>query len=429
MIRSTIKAIKLRLTDPFWKNVATLFSGSALAQALPILVLPIITRIYTKEALGFYFVYAAIGMLTQIVASLQYQLAIVLPKEKKDAQKLLSINFILVVFISALIAITIWLLFDFIASFIQQKDLLLWLYAIPFSTLFLGWFNAISYYFNREKKYKIISVGKVTKSVVLSIFHIVFGIIGFLKSGLILGLILGQFASMLTLFVFLFKKTDFKPNFNFSELKAILFKYKDIPLFNTLISFLNTLSNQLPLFLLSRFFGTSAAADYGIANRILNTPLNLVSSSVGQVFFQESSNINNKKGDLHKLVKSIYKRLFKIGIIPLIIAAIFTPFIFKSLFGEQYISSALMVQIIIPWVFLGFLTQPVSSLFTVLKKQKFMSLINIVVLGFRFIALYLGFYLYNNMLISVLFYAIVGVLFNIFQLYYFLRISKENVTY
>ncbi len=429
MIKIIREKISTVFEDQFWRNVATLFTGSAIAQALPILIFPILTRVYSKEALGFYFVYAAVGMLTQIVASLQYQLAIVLPKEKKDAQKLLSINFILVAFISALIAIAIWLLFDFIAGFIQQKDLLIWLYAVPFSTLFLGWFNALSYFFNREKKYKIISVGKVTKSVVLSVFHIVFGVIGFIKSGLILGLIIGQFASMLILFVFLFKKTDFKINLNLIELKAVFIKYKDIPLFNTLISFLNTLSNQLPLFLLARFYGVVTAGDYGLANRILNTPLSLISLSVGQVFFQESSDINNKKGDLHNLVKSIYKRLFKIGVIPIIFVTIFAPFIFQLFFGDEYLSAARMVQIIIPWVFLGFLTQPVSSLFTVLKKQKFMFFINMVVLGFRFIALYLGFYLYNNMLVSVLFYAIVGVLFNIFQLYYFLKISKENVTY
>jgi O-antigen/teichoic acid export membrane protein len=102
MIEKIVGGIKARLKDPFWKNVATLFSGSALAQALPIIILPVITRIYSKEALGFYFVYVAIGLLTQIVVSLQYQLAIMLPKETKDAYKVLSLNFILVSGISLL---------------------------------------------------------------------------------------------------------------------------------------------------------------------------------------------------------------------------------------------------------------------------------------------------------------------------------------
>jgi O-antigen/teichoic acid export membrane protein len=181
--------------------------------------------------------------------------------------------------------------------------------------------------------------------------------------------------------------------------------------------------------MLTRYFGAGAAGDYGLGNRILNTPLSLVSTSVGQVFFQESSDINNQKGNLQNLVKDVYKRLFKIGIVPIILVTIFAPFLFKLFFGQEYHSSAQMVQIIIPWVFLGFLTQPVSTLFTVLKKQKFMFFINLFVLALRFSALYLGYYFYNNVLVSVLFYAIIGVLFNIFQLFYFLNISKENVSY
>ena len=73
--------IKSLFEDPFWKNVATLFTGTTIAQALPILLLPLITRLYSKEALGVYFIYAGIGFLSQIIVSLQLQLSIVLPKK------------------------------------------------------------------------------------------------------------------------------------------------------------------------------------------------------------------------------------------------------------------------------------------------------------------------------------------------------------
>jgi O-antigen/teichoic acid export membrane protein len=429
MVNKIIQGFKFRLSDPFWKSVAILFSGSALAQALPILILPIITHIYPKEALGFYFVYVAITMLTQIVASLQFQLAIVLPKDKEDAYKLLNINLILVFGISVTMLLGIWIFFDFIASFIEQREMLFWLYAVPFSTFFLGVFNALSYFFNREKDYKILSISRMTKSIIFSIFQIVFGVLGFLKSGLILGLIFGQIASMAYLLYFIILKTDFRFKYKNKELKEVFLKYKDIPLFNTSISLLNTLSNQLPLFLLTRYFGVSTAGDYGLANRTVTTPMGLLGESVGQVFYQEASTRNNTKGNLHNLVKYIYKRLFKIGILPIVLLTVFAPFIFKLFFGEDYQSSARMVQIIIPWVFFGFLTQPVSTIFTVLNKQKLMFVINAIVLVFRFLALYLGYYFYNNVLVSVFLYTLVGVLFNIFQLFFFLKISKEHVTY
>jgi O-antigen/teichoic acid export membrane protein len=427
MIEKIVGGIKARLKDPFWKNVATLFSGSALAQALPIIILPVITRIYSKEALGFYFVYVAIGLLTQIVVSLQYQLAIMLPKETKDAYKVLSLNFILVSGISLLMFLGIWIFFDFIASYIEQKELLLWLYAVPVSAFFLGMFNALSYFFNREKKYKIISIGKVSKSFTFSVFHIVFGLLGFLSSGLILGLILGQMASMLYLLYCLFSKTEYKLQLSFSELKEVLLKYKDIPLFNTTLSFLNTLSNQLPLFLLTRWFGAGAAGDYGLANRMVTTPMGLVGQSVGQVFYQEAAAIQNKGGSLANIVKVTYKRLFKIGLIPFILLAFLAPWIFKLVFSADYVSSGEITRILIPWLFIMFLNSPLTFIITVLNKQRQMVLYDICLLIARFLALYFGYTIFKNLFIAVGLFSAVGFIFNIALLLYFQYISKKPI--
>jgi O-antigen/teichoic acid export membrane protein len=427
MVNKIIQGFKFRLSDPFWKSVAILFSGSALAQALPILILPIITRIYPKEALGFYFVYVGITMLTQIVASLQFQLAIVLPKDKEDAYKLLNINLILVFGISATMLLGIWVFFDFMASFIEQSEMLFWLYAVPFSTLFLGVFNALSYFLNRERKYKILSISKISKSLTFSIFHIIFGILGFLKSGLILGLIIGQIVSMVFLIYFVIIKMDFKFRYKFSELKEVFLKYKDIPLFNTIISILNTLSNQLPLFLLARFFGVRAAGDYGLANRMVTTPMGLISQSVGQVFYQEAAAIQNSGGSLESIIKTTYKRLFKIGIVPFIILAALAPWLFKIAFSADYISSGEITRYLIPWLFVMFLNSPLTYIITVLNKQRQMIIYDSCLLGARFLALYLGYSVFNNLFSAVFLFSAVGFTFNVFLLLYFWQISKQPI--
>lgn len=427
MINKIIQGLRLRLSDPFWKNVATLFSGSAIAQALPILILPIITRIYTKEALGFYFVYAAIGMLTQIGVSLQYHLAIVLPKKEEDSYRVLTVNFILIGIISILLFLFIWIFYDFIASFIEQKELLKWLFAIPVSAFLLGIFNAISYFFNREKKYKLISIGKVTKSLTFSVLHIAFGVLGFLNSGLIMGLIIGQLASSIYLLYCLFKKSDFNLQYNITELKTVFLRYKDIPLFNTIISFLNTLSNQLPLFMLTRFFGAGAAGDYGLANRMITTPMGLIGQSVGQVFYQEAATIHNRGGSLNNLVRTTYKRLFKIGIIPFVLIAIFSPLIFKLVFGADYVSSGIITQILVPWLLIMFLNSPLTFIITVLNKQKQMIFYDVILLTFRFLSLFVGYVVFNSLLISVALFSLVGFVLNVILLVYFLYISKKTI--
>jgi O-antigen/teichoic acid export membrane protein len=422
-----LNKIKNIFTDPFWKNVATLFTGTAIAQALPILLLPVITRLYPKGALGFYFVYAGIGLLSQIIVSFQYQLSIVLPKKKKDADNLLIINFIIIISVSVIMFLGIFLFFDIIAGFIKQKELLQWLYMIPVSAFFLGSFNALSYYFNREKKYKTISAGKVLKTLFYSTVHIVLGVWDFKNSGLIIGLIIGQFISTGFLFYKLIFNTDFCFKFNYSELKILLIRYKDIPVFNTIISFLNMLSNQLPLFLLTRYFNASAAADYGLANRIVTTPMGLIGQSVGQVFYQEASAIKNNNISLENIVKTTYKRLFKIGFIPFILLAAFAPFIFKIVFNTDYESSGQITRILIPWLFLMFLNSPLSFIITILNKQKVMVFYDIILLICRFVALYSGYYLFNNIFASVALYSLAGFVLNGMLIFYFIFISKQPI--
>jgi O-antigen/teichoic acid export membrane protein len=187
------------------------------------------------------------------------------------------------------------------------------------------------------------------------------------------------------------------------------------------------LSNQLPLFLLTRFFDAGAAADYGLASRVVSAPMGLIGQSVGQVFYQEASEIKNKNKPLDDIVKTIYKRLFKIGIIPFIILAAFAPVIFKIVFDSEYETSGQITRIIIPWLFLGFLNAPVSYIITILNKQKTILLYDTGLLISRFVALYSGYYFYNSIMISVLFYSVTGIIFNGLLYFYFIFISKHSV--
>ena len=80
-------------------------------------------------------------------------------------------------------------------------------------------------------------------------------------------------------------------------------------------------------------------------------------------------------------------------------------------------NSGKILQILVPWYFIGILTQPISMLmdvFQVLKKELYF---NVLLLLFRIIAILLGFY-FGTFYDSILFYSIVGVVFNLFFIYY-----------
>ena len=77
-----LKLLEIILGSEFRKNVIILFTGKSIAYALPVIVVPILTRIFTPEEFGIFAFYSAIVATLAVLANAGYENAIVLPKKK-----------------------------------------------------------------------------------------------------------------------------------------------------------------------------------------------------------------------------------------------------------------------------------------------------------------------------------------------------------
>ena len=73
----------------FIKKVSFLVSGTVIGQLIPIIFLPVITRIYGPEEFAGLVVFVAISSVFGVISNLRFQLAIVQPKEDRVANILL----------------------------------------------------------------------------------------------------------------------------------------------------------------------------------------------------------------------------------------------------------------------------------------------------------------------------------------------------
>ena len=76
---------KLKPKSEFSHNVLTLMTGTTIAQAIPIAISPILTRIYTPKDFGLYGLFISIIMVLSSIISARYELAIMLPVKDEDA--------------------------------------------------------------------------------------------------------------------------------------------------------------------------------------------------------------------------------------------------------------------------------------------------------------------------------------------------------
>src|SRR4249919_1247475 len=81
------------------KAVLTLVAGGALAQALPLLLGPWLTRLYTPEQFGAYHVFAAVAANLAVIACARYEFALPLVGDEQGAHALraLCVRVLLVV--------------------------------------------------------------------------------------------------------------------------------------------------------------------------------------------------------------------------------------------------------------------------------------------------------------------------------------------
>src|SRR5690606_30650583 len=76
------------------KNVFTLLSGTAFGQLIPILISPILTRLYTPEEIGTYSIFFATSNILAIVATGRLEFAILIPKARDESWDIALTSFV-----------------------------------------------------------------------------------------------------------------------------------------------------------------------------------------------------------------------------------------------------------------------------------------------------------------------------------------------
>lgn len=416
------------LKKEFVKNVLTLVKGSVASQVILYLSILILTRLFSTELFGMYMLYSSVLLVLKPISTLQYEVAIVLPRKDLDAFHLGAFSLGFLILYSMVVLLGVLFLKQPLTEFYGLDKLSFFLYLLPLSVLFFGSISIFEFWNNRKKTFNNISNGLILKAGSMSSIQIGSGLSPLNYLGLIPGLIIGQFIHL----IFMARKASkeiikqLKLNkFSWSYSIELAKKYKDIPLFNTVISITNSFSSELPIILISNYFGLGAAGIYGLAAKFMKAPVGAFQQSVYQVFYNRASTIYNEDGNLHELVLKTTKNLFILSL-GLFLPLFLISFALEDLFGSNWKDVGLNARILIPWLFTGFLSNPINSLIVVLNKQKIMLVLDVFLLISRFLALYIGYYYFNSIIYSLALFSAVGFFFNVIFYVYLLNISKVN---
>lgn len=376
----------------FIANVLKLVSGSVAAQILSILLVPIITRIYSPGDLGIFQIFLSISGILVIFSTFSYQFAIMLPKKEEDSANLAFLCTTLVTITSLFTALIILFLPKDVEHILNAPGISNYLIYIPAITFFNGVFFAQNYWLSRKTRFGVIAGSRVVNSVSTRLFQLAISLWAVSPFGLIAGYVAGYGCADLFMLrgvsedLKIFKKVSLK------RMKELAIEYKNFPLFSSWSTLANTISPQVPTFLLAYYFNTSVVGYFSLANQVVNLPMSLLGSAIEQVFFQKVSEAKNGKnpGEIKEIVGQVYKKLILMGVFPMLLLMILGEELFTFAFGKNWYISGIYVKILIPWIFLVFLSLPISALYMIFDKQAVWFTFSIILLISRVVALVIG---------------------------------------
>ncbi|WP_241517579.1 lipopolysaccharide biosynthesis protein [Campylobacter blaseri] len=340
-------------------------TGTTIAQAIPVAISPILTRIYTPEDFGVFAIFVAITSILGSIANGRYELAIMLPKKDEDAINLVALGILITLSISLVFLIIIIVLHGYIVEKLNNQAIGFWLYFVPLSILLIGLWNVLNYFNNRKKYYKDLTKATIIKSIVMAIAQL---IIGFLKqgpSGLIGGNIISQFFANTKLFLNITKEKKLLNSVKKPKIIALAKKYRKFVVYGIPSTLSDTGALQLPYLMLPKIFDLSIAGHFAIAKRVISIPAGIISKSISQVFFQTLSSREKNKEDGFALLIQTIKKLTIISFFASLILFISSPYLFTFIFGSNWAVSGKIAQYLALIFFITFIVSPLSISFSV----------------------------------------------------------------
>jgi lipopolysaccharide exporter len=377
--------IKQRLSrlDSFLRTVLYLGGSASASQILFALSLPILARLYTPEDLGSLAVFMAAVTLLYTFFTLRYELAIPLPEDSSTSARLLLLSIGLAVFGSILFALFFFGRHNYFVQVLNLGTVQGISWMLPTGIALTAINQSFYFYLVRQKQFPTIAVSRICQAIITISLQIVFSSFG--SIALIGGQLIGQLLSVLILLSH--SKEAFRCMNRLSDIYYTAIRYKKFPQYYLWSGLISSFSLQIPLIILSHYFGAAAVGYYALAYRMLNSPLSPIGQAIGHAYL---STVIQQRGRLKEFTFYIYNRQVEILFPICLLLCITAPEITTFLLGDSWETTGILLQWMAPFVVLSFIATPLTELFTILEKQHISTLYQILLLIVRIVSLLLG---------------------------------------
>lgn len=343
------------------RAVLTLVAGGAVAQALPLLLGPWLTRLYTPEQFGVYHLFAAVSANLAVVACARYEFALPLVGDAVDAAALraLCVRVLAGVTLASAVGAAAWLAWSAHG----------WAAWLPVAVAILGWLSLATLWATRAQAYRALAIARVVQYGGASLAQAGAALLGAGVQGLIVAPIAAAAAAAAVLRLPLRDGARPAPQ----RWRDLARRFRDFPLLNTPHAFMGALQDTVSIAMIAAWQGPMAAGFWGLSLRYLKAPATLVGGAVSQALYPQlaahGASVDHD-ADAHAplrvtregraAVRRVMAGLAAIAAPLVLLLWAFAPWAFERLFGPQWRGAGELARTLGLYIGVHFVAAPLA---------------------------------------------------------------------
>ncbi len=355
------------MQNSYWKTVLSVFTGSAIAQVIPVLGALLIARQFGPGQFGLFSAWLGIVIILATALTGRLEVSLALERDGRFRNAAVFAVLALTLLLAIVVLLGLALLYQ-LTAYNYFDTVMLLVVLVPCATLFSlnqvwqSWAAA-------EGRFRQLNLMRVAQSIFVVVLQIVAGFFWpnatALALSYVLGLLLAQAYCMWLLPVsWRWYKRWRSLTITYAS------RHRKFLAFSLPADFINALAIQLPVMIVAHRFGAESAGYLALVIRVLGLPLSFLGKAVLDVFKRHASMAFRERGEC----RSEYVRTFWVlgaGSVLFAVGAYFlSEPVFALAFGEQWRPAGVMSVLLVPMFTLRFIASPLSYVIYIFNKQQ-----------------------------------------------------------
>jgi O-antigen/teichoic acid export membrane protein len=382
----------------FRRNALVLTAGTLTAQALPLALYPIFTRMFAPADFGVFATMSLFATLAALLASGTYESTILIAPSRRIAAQVAAYAMVRSGVVLLVILAISFPLTGSLVDLGMDPAMAPWLPFVPLTAAALVVYSCYSEWCVRNRYFGELSRIRIWQTSAIAIGRVALGLTAPGINGFVAGDVLGKVASAARSFrMFWSRDRAYLFIHSWDRMRAAARRYAHVAQYSLPDQVINNLSGSIHVLFLGAAFGAEQLGYVTLVLSVMYVPVTVVSSAVKDVFRQRASVEYAMEGTCRPTYRRLLLPLGALALAGFGALYAMSPWLFPFVLGDDWAIAGEYARILTPLFFWNFVSMSLGGVLVIAERTDVSLRWQITNLALTVVALLVGTRVLDNM--------------------------------